>query len=68
MHNISSKEQEPKIIRLLCEEKGEDTTKYGANESSVASHRITGEMIETPTNSQNNGRMYKVPLFLIEML
>jgi len=59
MHNIFSKDQDSKITRLLCEEKGEDTTKCGANESNVATQGISGEIIETP-NSQNNGKMYKV--------
>lgn len=60
LHNVSLKDQDPKVINKQRVDEYEDAIKYSANESSVATQNITVGMIETQTNWQNNGRMYKL--------
>jgi len=64
LHNIPSKDQDPKVMNKLRVEEDTDTAaKRCANESSVATRRITGEnMLEVQTNSRNNSRTYKLLL------
>jgi len=59
LHNIPSKDQDPKVMNKLRVEEDTDV-KRCTNESSVATHRIAGDMFETPTNCRNNGRMLKL--------
>ncbi|XP_026813097.1 probable ATP-dependent DNA helicase HFM1 [Rhopalosiphum maidis] len=57
LHNITSKDQDPKVMNKLCVEEDTNTdVKRCANESSVATRRIAGEMFKTQTNFQNPGQ------------
>lgn len=65
MHNIPSKDQDPKVMnRMRVEE--DAGIKRCVDESGVATHRIAGEMFETRTNCRNNGRTFK--LFPVNIL
>lgn len=59
LHNIHSKDQDPKVMNKLRVEEDTDV-KRCTNESSVATYRIAGEMLETQTNCRNNGRTFKL--------
>ncbi|KAE9526604.1 hypothetical protein AGLY_013252 [Aphis glycines] len=57
LHNITSKDQDPKVMnKLRVEEDINTDVKRWANESSVATRRITGEMFKTKTYFQNSGQ------------
>lgn len=56
-NNVYSKDQDPKIINKLYIEENKDNMESSFNESRIPKLKITSESIETPTNSQNNGRM-----------
>lgn len=63
LHNVSSKKQnqDPKVINeLRVVENKDNIKKCCANESRVATHTITGEMIGIITNNNNNGMIYKL--------
>ncbi|CAH1708540.1 unnamed protein product [Aphis gossypii] len=57
LHNITSKDQDPKVMnKPRVEEDINTDVKRWANESSVATRRITGEMFKTKTYFQNSGQ------------
>ncbi|KAF0761666.1 putative ATP-dependent DNA helicase HFM1 [Aphis craccivora] len=57
LHNITSKDQDPKVMNKLCVEEDLSTdVKRWTNESSVATRRIMGEMFKTKTYFQNSGQ------------
>lgn len=61
LHNITSKDQDPKVMnKPRVEEDINTDVKRWANESSVATRRITGEMFKTKTYFQNSGKMLKL--------
>lgn len=61
LHNITSKDQDPKVMNKLCVEEDLSTdVKRWTNESSVATRRIMGEMFKTKTYFQNSGKMLKL--------
>jgi len=63
LHNITLKDQDPKVMnKLRVEEDTNTDVKRCANESSVATRRIAGEMFNTQTNFQNHGRTFKLLL------
>lgn len=67
LHNIPSKDQDPKVKNRTRMEEDADVERC-VNESSVATHRIAGEMFKTRTNCQNNGRTFKLlPLNVLNL-
>ncbi|XP_022174599.1 probable ATP-dependent DNA helicase HFM1 isoform X2 [Myzus persicae] len=56
LHNIPSRDQDPKVMNKLRVEEDTDVKRY-ANESSVATHRIAGDMFETQTYCRNNRQL-----------
>lgn len=67
LHNIPPKDQDPKVMNKLRVEEDTDINRC-ANESSVATRRIAGEMFETQTNCRNNGRTFKLlPVYILNL-
>jgi len=61
LHNIPPKDQDPKVMSKPRVEEDTDVNNRCANESSVATCGIAGEMMfETQTNCRNNGRTFKL--------
>lgn len=60
LHNVSLKDQDLKVINKQRMEEYEDTIKYSTDESNIATRNITSGIIETQTNWQNSGRLYKL--------
>lgn len=58
LHNVPSKDQYPIVTNKLYAGKKKDACV--ADEMTVSTHAIKDKMIETHTNSQSNGRMYKL--------
>lgn len=60
LHNVSLKDQDLKVINKQRMEEYEDTIKYSTDESNITTRNITSGIIETQTNWQNSGRLYKL--------
>lgn len=66
LHNIPSKDQDPKVMNRMSVEEDADVKRCVDESSVAATHKIAGEMLETPTNCRNNGRTFK--LLLVNIL
>lgn len=63
LHNVSSKDQDPTVANKLHAEKNKDIgLKCGVTESNVATQKTICHVIETQTNSLNNGTYQVLPV------